>query len=160
MIRLKSIFLLILFSGSVFANNLEFHLCDGLVTDVALVGNSHCVCDDHESHQSGGHSCHKQEEVKKPEHSCCSKKSEQKSAKENSLLAQKDKSCCETVIISAEISDIEFLPVSFITPVVVPVGQISVLPAELKERALNTVDLYSPPKRTRDIPVLVQSFLI
>ena len=46
--RIQAAILLLLFSSTLFANNVELHYCHGALTDVALLGTTSCTCPEHE----------------------------------------------------------------------------------------------------------------
>lgn len=140
--QLKAIILLFTFFFSITGNAVMVHTCHGKVKDISFIKSDKC--------------CDKKEEPKK-KHNCCKKKVEKKCCEsegvqgcdnceldqlidsDNFEMAQFDWADVQLVIAFCYASYLDFIPettskVDYIT--------------------------YDPPFFDRDIPVLVQSFLI
>jgi hypothetical protein len=150
--RFKATILLAIFSFTVLGFNLEGHYCGGTLTDISIVGKSHCEgsCSSHEMiHEESDHQDH------------TNKKCAKKSDCEKDCESKSDKDCCKTEKLS-DLSDLEYaVQLNFVSPIVFLSVLLDYSVFEAKERAPETAwDDYHEPIPDKDRQVLHQSFLI
>lgn len=132
-------------------HTLELHYCQGLVTDVSLIGHAECVCDN--SHISAGFTekksscekhCHDEQVVDKTSHSeledneCCK-------TEKFTFLSPSVKALSNTEIPIQAILVSELNPTNFVSTI-----------SEKKQVRAR----YSEPILFRDITILTRTFLI
>lgn len=148
MLKIKAIFLLFLMTVSTIGQAVELHYCKGQITSVSFMGNAECVCP---------------EEVEEEKTSC----SHHKEHTEQSVQESNDKDCiskigcCETEQFSVE-TDKQFSKSDFsVDPVIVSVLLFNpYLFIEYEQANFDDYNHYPEPYGQRDIPILIQSFLI
>lgn len=155
--RLKAILLLLTFSITLVGYSIEFHYCGNEITDISFLGASNCVCKtDASGCKSENHKsdtvCHKAENSENI--SCC-----KPNATHGTNGFQKE-DCCKTEQVNVAVDDMtESLKVTK-EQMVVLISLFNPYIFSETEAASTDFENYLPPLLYRDIPVMVQSFLI
>ncbi|MGB1104795.1 MAG: hypothetical protein ACPG21_14385 [Crocinitomicaceae bacterium] len=151
--RLQAFILLFVFSTTLFANNAELHYCHGELTDIALFGDTHCVCPDEvdvqETELEEKGTCCPMSQVDVTTNHC------------NSPQLELDDDCCETKTVIAESIDVanSNSTEQQISTLIIPLLQNNFYTFLLEDDQVKST-LYAPPLLQRDIIIMVQSFLI
>lgn len=145
--RITAILFLILFGFSNVGFNMEVHFCDGNLTDFSFLGNTECICEtDHHEDHCNENSCH---EVK-PCHE-----------EKNDHLVEVHVDCCSTQEIIVENTEsFKTHSVEFVLAIILASDYSIFQLAESEYEMISPVPSVEPVFLDRDIPILVQSFLI
>lgn len=152
MLRLKAIFLFCLFSVTTFGNTVAVHFCKGEVTDLALFGEIHCCCEMVQMVNDQEKSCHEKEDD-----GCHDEKDNRSDLKD---FEKGTKNCCDTETVQFSGENQLTITKSIAIPTAILILNYNLYFFQ-DLRAHSTVEpTYQPPLIPRDIPVLIQSFLI
>lgn len=152
--RINAIILLAVFCSTLVGFNLEGHYCNGELTDISLIGKSHCEgnCGSHDM-------VHEEQEVDKHEHA--DKKCAMKSDCKKKCESEEKGDCCKTEKLS-DLSELEYsVQLNYVQPIVLMsvLLDYSVFEEETSE-ARCAWHHYEDPVPDEDVQVLHQSFLI
>lgn len=149
--RIQAAILLLLFSSTLFANNVELHYCHGALTDVAFLGTTSCACPEYEEAH---------EPDVEAETSCCPHEKEKEEKKPLKVITNDD-DCCETKIVVAESNEILSTQSNSFSDndIAYPVS-VSFLLDQRESQNEPLENGYDPPLLQRDIIIWAQSFLI